>query len=344
MLNSFPDPYDADYVDVRTLPDAEDVPAEVLAAYGVEGASVTRLTTGSFNIHFKVESSRGVFDLRRSNRPINRSNLLYEAEFLSRLHGKGFTAAPDPVATRDGDLNFWTGDSGWTLFNWVEEASGPPNLTVTEGRIDSAAQTLAAIHEATADFEPRSRRGDWPIFSKPEEWVARWAHRSDTLAQHLVDEGHVEDGEDLRRLSSLVTKQIAEVDFSLLQRFGCHGDYRMKNVRFQGDDVSTVFDFDIAMMSTRLFDLGGAVTRFSPMAGGTSAPQADVEPGARLLSVYDQSLPLTDYEWKVLPVFIRWRLIRDVNAYFDRWWLPVADTVRSLFNGAANEMVERARP
>ena len=83
MLSRFPDPHDPCRVDVRLALDADAVTPAVLAAYGLEGASVTRLPTGSFNIHFrvepKIESKRGTFDLRRSNRPADRGNLLYEA-------------------------------------------------------------------------------------------------------------------------------------------------------------------------------------------------------------------------------------------------------------------------
>ncbi len=338
VLNSFPDPYEVGHVDIRGLPDADVVPDEVLAAYGLSDATVTRLTTGSYNIHFKVESDRGVFDLRHSNRPIDRSNLRYETEFLSHLVDRGFQLAPEPVATAGGEFNHWHGKGGWTLFKWVDVSAGDADVTANARRIESAARTLAAIHTATADFSPESRRGDWPIFSTPEEWKAKWASRSTDLAGHLG-----EDGKDLAELSVRATEEVAAVEFSRLPRFGCHGDYRMRNVHFRGDEVQVVFDFDTAMVSTRLLDLGGAVTRFSPLAGTSSRPQADVDSGSRFLRAYNETLPLEPYEWEVLPAFIRWRLLRDVNIYFDRWWLIVGDACRELFAGAADAMVASAR-
>ncbi len=338
MLNSFPDPYSIAHIDVRKRSDADEVPAEVFAAYGLDDAVPTRLTTGSYNVHFMVESERGKFDLRRSNRPGDRSNLRYETEFLSHLRRKGFRHAPAPVATLDGNFNFWLDEGGWTLFEWIEEAAGPPDMTVTEGRIESAAKTLAAIHSAMADFNTESKRGDWPIFATPEEWVERWAPRAQELAVHLGS-----DGEDFGEFAIQATDQLAEVGLDQLQQFGCHGDYRMRNVRFTGGEISTVFDFDTAMVSTRLFDIGGAVARFSPLAQGTSAPQADVGSGSSFLSAYDAELPLTDYEWTVLPVFIKWRLVRDVTAYFDKWWLNIGDGCHGLFTGAAEELVDVAR-
>lgn len=340
-MNAFPDPYNVNFVDVRKSADAGDVPVDVTAAYGLEDATYERLTTGSYNIHFKVESEHGDFDLRRSNRPIDRSNLRYEAEFLLHLRGKGFRHAPNLVLTSDDKPNYWLGSNGWTLFEWIDEVSEEPDFIVTDKRIDSAAKTLAEIHLATADFSPESRRGDWPIFSKPEEWTERWAERSNDLADHLGPEGR-----DLRELSQRATEQMSKVDFNSLHQYGCHGDYRVKNVRFTGDQVSTVFDFDTAMISTRLFDLGGAVTRFSPMApktGSVSVPQADVESGGRFLRAYNDAFPLSEYEWEVLPTFTNWRLIRDVTAYFDQWWTKVGNTSRALSAGTAEAIVESAR-
>ncbi len=339
-MQAFPDPFDYGHVDARKLPDARVVPSDVLDAYGLNGASVMALDTRSFNIHFRVDSNRGGFDLRRSNRPIDRSNLAFETEFLDHLRSKGFDRAPRPVPTLGGAFNYWSGSSGWTLLEWEDSANADADMLVTDGRIDSAADTLARIHTAMTDFVPTERRGDWPIFSRPEEWADRWAARTAQLAGHLGDEA-----QDLLDISGQATAEIASVDFTRLPTIGCHADYRMRNVRFAGDEVSIVFDFDTAMMSTRLLDLGGAVTRFSRLApdDNPSTPQADVASGSRFLRTYNEASPLIDYEWQVLPYFIGWRLVRDATIYFDRWWTKIGDTCRELYSGAALEMVTAAR-
>ena len=119
----------------------------------------------------------------------------------------------------------------------------------------------------------------------------------------------------------------------------CHGDYRMRNLQFTGDDLTGVFDFDTSMRASRLLDLGGAVTRFSPFGGD---PQANPESGAVFLRNYHRQLPLSDYEIEILPIFIRWRLLRDVVIYFDYWWLKVRDSATKLFDGIAEDLVNRA--
>ncbi len=333
-MHAFPDPYNSRHVDIRLREDAGDVPAEVLAAYGLEKAAVARLETGSYNVHFEVESKIGKFDLRHSNRPIDASNLKFEAELLLHLRNREFKLAPELKLTESGETNFWRGNDGWTLFRWIEHANLDPRPVMNASRIDSAATTLAEFHEATADFKPTAKRGDWPIFSKPEEWNRRWANRAEELSEHLG-----EDGDDLHNLSEQCSTDLDDVDFDRLSVTCCHGDYRPRNLRFREDSVVSVFDLDTAMTSTRLLDVGGAVTRFSPLSGHSSTPQADIEAGARFLRAYHAVSPLTSYEWQVLPIFIRWRLIRDTAIYFDRWWTHVRPAAMALFDGVAEEMV-----
>ncbi|NQW19301.1 MAG: phosphotransferase [Chloroflexi bacterium] len=103
--------------------------------------------------------------------------------------------------------------------------------------------------------------------------------------------------------------ELASVDFTRLPEFMCHGDYRMRNLQFTGNELTGVFDFYTSIRASRLLDLGGAVTIFSPLGGD---PQADVESGAYFLNRYHLSYPLSDYELEVLPIFIRWRILREV--------------------------------
>ncbi len=335
MLSRFPDPIDPDRIDIRLRPDADHVPAEVLDAYGLAGADVSRLKTGSFNIHFKVESDQGTFDLRRSNRPVDRSNLLYEAELLAHLRANNFNLAPELVNTVAGESNVWTAETGWTLFRWISGGEPGVESRVTDDRIEDAARTLAAFHFATVDFAPYAKRGDIPIFALAEDWNYRWAKRSLDLADLLGPEGR-----DLREMALQAATEIESVDLSALARICCHADYRLRNLRFSGNRVSAVLDLDTSIISTRLLDLGCAVTRFSPLGAD---PQADVIAGSRFLHAYNSSSPLTEYEWQVLPIFIRWRLIRDVTIYYDQWWLKVREVCTKLFSGAADEIAHLAR-
>jgi len=333
-VDAFPDPFVAlsGHVDIRTK--SAGVPREVLEAYGLSNATVTKLDTSSFNVHYAIETAAAKYDLRHSNRAIDVSNLEYEAELLVHLRERGFVLAPEIVKTTTGTPNFWFGDDGWTLFRWMDAANLDSRPQMNEARTANAARTLAAFHLATKDFRPKSRRPEWPIFSKAEDWTDRWADRADKLAAHLGDD---EFRDEFLALAHRAARDLDDVDFAKLPVTCCHADYRTRNMRFDDhdDSVAAVFDLDTAMCSTRLFDLGGAATRFST----TGKVTADVDAGVRFLRAYDTAAPLTAYEWHVLPIFIRWRLIRDVAIYFDRWWLNVRDACNALFAGAAADIV-----
>lgn len=336
MLNHFPDPDMPEFRDARLRPDSREVPAGVLAAYGLTGASATALATGSYNIHFKVDRAGELFDLRRSNRPAAPESLRYESEILVHLWQNGFEYCPEIIATPTGEANLWFDDVGWTLFRWIDGV-------VTKGekgnsqRTRSAAIVLAEFHTICKDLVPDSQRGGWPIFTLPDIEPATWLKRAESLADELAQADDFEgDGEDLRQMARRSAGELGVIDFTRLPEYLCHGDYRMRNIQFYGDAVGRVFDFDTSLRATRLLDLGGVVTRFSSLGGD---PQADVAAGAQFLGEYHRELPLSNYELELLPVFIRWRLLRDVVIYYDRWWRDVDDACAALFNGAADAIL-----
>ena len=115
----------------------------------------------------------------------------------------------------------------------------------------------------------------------------------------------------------------------------------MRNLQFKGDEITGVFDFDTSIRTTRLFDLAGAVTRFSPLGGD---PQADVEAGSTFLEKYHELLPLSASEIDALPALIRWRLLREVVVYYDTWWFDVRSAYSDLFSGDAEKIVSQVSP
>ena len=336
--NHFPDPDMPDYKDARLQEGVRLVPRAVINAYGLGDATISTLDTGSYNIHFKVERAGELFDLRRSNRPSAPGNLAYESALLVHLRQNRFDLAPEIVPADSGELNLWLDGVGWTLFRWMGNGPGTHRQTANTARTLAAARVLARFHTVCKDFVLDDRRGDWPVFTLPTVDPLTWLRRAESLADEL-DEQSAGGGEDLRIMARRSAAELASVVFAKLPEYMCHGDYRMKNIQFAGEEVTGVFDFDTSIRASRLLDIGGAVTRFSPLGGN---PQADVEAGALFLREYHSRLPLSDYETEVLPIFIRWRLLRDIVIYYDQWWLQVGVACTALFDGKAEEMMVKA--
>ena len=336
MINHFPDPDLPEHVDIRSLENARVVPDEVVDSYGLKNAVTSALDTGSYNIHFKIESDGNLFDLRKSNRPNQIGNLDYESELLNHLRTQGFTLAPEVVPSKSGAYNLWVDGTGWTLFKWMGSDSAPQRERANRSRAQAAVKTLADIHRLSKDFSPEAERGEWPIFTLPTVNPATWLKRAESLADELNDEGT-----DLRRMSRQSAGELGQIDFDSLPEYMCHGDYRMRNLQFAGDEITGVFDFDTSIRTTRLFDLAGVVTRFSPLDGD---PQADVEAGSTFLKEYHELLPLSTAEIDALPTLIRWRLLREVVVYYDTWWFDVRSACVDLFSGAAEKIVNQVSP
>jgi hypothetical protein len=111
-LTHFPDPDMPDYRDIRLRDDARTVPPSIVQAYQLDGANITALETGSYNVHFKIEHEDQAYDVRKSNRPNNAGNLEYEAEVLNHLEKNGFALAPKIVPEASGKPNLWIDDTG----------------------------------------------------------------------------------------------------------------------------------------------------------------------------------------------------------------------------------------
>ncbi len=333
--------------DARLREGARVVPWAVVNSYGLGKATISALDTGSYNIHFKVERAGVLFDLRRSNRPNNPGSLAYESAILRHLRQNGFDLAPEIVPTVSGESNMWIDGAGWTLFRWMGDGPGSNRQTASAARTRAAARVLAEFHTVCGDFVPDAQRGDWPVFTlptiDPKTWLKRAESLADALAEQLAGAKELtgarvlpEGGEDLRLMAKRSSVELASIDFAELPVYMCHGDYRMRNIQFTGDEVTGVFDIDTSIRASRLLDIGGVVTRFSPLGG---SPQADAGAGALFLREYHERLPLSAYEIEVLPIFIRWRLLRDVVIYYDRWWFTVRETCASLFDGAAEAIL-----
>jgi Ser/Thr protein kinase RdoA (MazF antagonist) len=321
--------------DASAQPGASSVPDQVIEAYEIKVQQLEPLDTGSHNNHFRIESDAGTFDLRRSVEPTSPENLRYEAELLHHVRCNGFTLGPEIFVARDGNPNVWSDGVGWTLFHWAGDGSRVHRQSLTSERTCHAARALAGLHLAASDFHPTVGRGGSPVFAVPEDWFEQWMGRAALLADNLGAEGA-----DFLALAQRSADEMNSLNVRDLPRTVCHGDYRPANLRFDGGTVATVFDFDVAFISSRLLDLGGATTRFSTLGG---VPHAEIESAGLFLKSYDAQFPLADSEWGALPAFIRWRLIRDIVVYFDRWWDHVKATCNALFSGTAEDMVAAAR-
>jgi fructosamine-3-kinase len=169
------------------------------------------------------------------------------------------------------------------------EYDGDAPRRVRERRLRDAGATLARVHEtfsfeAYGDLRPAGDRLEldacesWPdLFA---EWVVDW---SDDLAGTRF----ADLGTDVLAFVHDHATAFAEVGSPVL----VHGDYEADNLRFAGDGVSSVLDWEVARSAPGEFDLARAELGWFEKP---TAPEDDGDLRSALVAGYESVRPLPD--------------------------------------------------
>jgi Ser/Thr protein kinase RdoA (MazF antagonist) len=176
------------------------------------------------------------------------------------------SSAVGPVVGRDGDRTF-------TVAGLIE---GHHPEVATPGLVESLGRQLARLHDALDPAEVR-------IGFNSGQWFDPRKARVD-LAQCLPDAA--------ARVGPLLESSVAIFDLALPMAV-IHGELATNNVFAEGDEVTTIFDFETAQHAPRLFDM--AYTYISVVYDDVMAPATVID---RVVSGYDSAAttPLTAAE------------------------------------------------
>ena len=204
---------------------------------------------GSINTNYRLETERGRFFMRHT---VVRaaSELEFEAALLAHLHQSAFPA-PVLVPTREG-RPFWPALGGRVVvFQWlIGDELSRGDLDAEHAR--AMGRELAKLHRATNSFA-----GDRPNPYGPRV-VHGWV---ESLLSH--------DAEEIRGIARELRDALgAALPLGELVPLGViHGDLFMDNVKWLGDRVSAVFDFEMACRDALILDLAIALNAWCFDAG-----------------------------------------------------------------------------
>jgi homoserine kinase type II len=140
-----------------------------------------------------------------------------------------------------------------------------PDLTDTE--IYNAGEVLALFHNAVCEFDPQTgRRKEDPI-------VKLWPTLLNNLKQFADADrpGKVIPylRKNLNRIQETISRNtLAEKDIESLPVIPNHYDYHPGNLKWDGETVVGIFDFDWSKIDLRLFDVCTAMVHFGSCWGG----------------------------------------------------------------------------
>jgi homoserine kinase type II len=227
-------------VAIYTPLEAEEL-ARAAQSFGLGAVrSAVGVPQGSINTNYRLECERGRFFLRHTT-VRSADELAFEASLVEFLAAASFPA-PRLVRTLGGEPFLDLKGGRTSVFHFLpgEELT---RRALTPEHVEQVGRELGKLHRLTQSFggareNPYSRAT-----------VRRW----------LGELGQSND-EELRAFSRAYLECLEPLDFEhLLPRGVIHADLFMDNVKWVGDRISALFDFEMACSDVYVLDLAIAL-------------------------------------------------------------------------------------
>ncbi len=267
------------------------------------------IPSGQRNDNVLVEDAGGRrYVLRRYRRNRNRDRITFQAMFQAFAHRQGLPVARI-VTTRFGAplLDDITGT--WMLCAYID---GTDYRFESMPQVVGAAAALADFHRVTKTF-PEAE-----VVGQGNPNVRRWWTRGDVLLEELDlllgDRGVDAELRFLHRWRAELVREWPLERVDTLPTAWVHGDFHGRNVRFSGNAVCGIFDFDLVHFGFAVEDVGDALFRFGRACRGSTRLRPG---GARaFLNGYSGSRTLTEEERAAIGIMASLAMARD-RSYYD---------------------------
>jgi len=234
----------------------------------------------TFGIYVEKDGAKSTWIVRkyRSGKTIDALNFEHKLLRYAREKGAKYTAAP--ITNKEGksyvietiDMGDTKEDFLFAIFNYIDGKRLYDWMTnwavdsLKDITIETAAQSLAEFHSATYDFDPEGLRGDNILGTNEDSSV------NDIITdfpRRLLEyrKFYAESGLENKFTEYMDTFQEKYTDwcgraaipaepYSQMLKCPCHLDFHGGNFKYWDDEsVSGSFDYDMAMIDSRLFDI-----------------------------------------------------------------------------------------
>ena len=295
--------------------------AHLLRHWSVGKPMFLRAAPGTASPAVVVTTRRGqCFLKQRSPRYSSPGWLAYDHSVIRYLARCALPVTP-PLKTADGRRWVVEAEHVYELYPFV---SGEPCNPTRPEQIAAAGELLARLHECTTNFQPSGHK---PMvrLCDPRDRLSEIAEAR-ALLEAGADPGAFTPSQAAARLDLLqgtaegLLRRVPDARLRALPQVIVHGDFHPANLKYEGDRVVGLFDFDWVCRQARLKDVADAVLFFAPrerplaadLAGLTQAPRFDLAAARRLLQPYLARQPLTAEEAACLGDLLRerWLYVR----------------------------------
>jgi aminoglycoside phosphotransferase (APT) family kinase protein len=209
---------------------------------------------------------------------VRNRDVLRQARIMRALHGRPGVRVPDVLLADDGVPPFFVMEfvAGQAYEPRKDIATRPPTPDTVRRRARAAARMLACLQS----LSPAELGVEERAMSLGEE-LERWSRLFATA------------GDDLRHDESDVYRRLAQTVPPPVAPCILHGDYRLGNLQFDGDELSAIIDWELWSVGDPRTDLAwlmawsDPVHRFVTQRDAANQAAADaIPPGRELLASY----------------------------------------------------------
>lgn len=288
---------------------------------------------GTVNTSFFIDTLKGAvpgrYFLRRYKPGIRPEEIVFEHALIDHLTARGTCPVARVHRTRDGAsfVHLDTpvvGGAFYAIFDYLpgEDRYTWVNPRCTPRELRAAGRLLAQFHSDVATLAAPGRRAEPKIAELLPRIEGIWAECLSRPTATGFDRFAAQHDRMVRG-SITDTSSILRRAAGHLPEVIVHSDYHPGNLRFLGDEISGLVDFDWAKVDLRAFDVGLALWYFCVSWQGRADGRLRLRAARAFLESYQRELidaaelaPLSPVELAILP-----QLISAGNIYVLYWGL-----------------------
>lgn len=319
---------------------------------GIEIAELAPLGVSAYNSHYRLRTGDRLLHVVAYSLPeeLPLKGIVFEHRIMAALRERGYALVPELVV-HEGESLFRVDDVFYALTEWIDGCHDQQELEISSGQLAAAAAALADLHAATAGLDLVLDYFPEHVFVYP---AAAYLDAHEQLLTGLMGRatGALEasfDAEARAHIEVFLPKARAFLggfDRALYDRVRAadptgivHGDFRRMNVVFAPDGLRRVLDYNCCFNEIRLWDV--AYGALSIAGKETVGPVTDPPRAADFIRAYDARAPLTADEWRLLPSWLTFVLVKLVTGAWESWL--VTDRMESIDRFLAGEAAEIVR-
>jgi Ser/Thr protein kinase RdoA (MazF antagonist) len=290
----------------------EDVPGEVLEAFGLGAATCAVMPEGAMNRHWRVIAGDRTVVLRRYGAMRSAETVRWEQRLVAHAAGKAW---PTPVAlpASGGQTLIEHGGRLWSLHSLLE--GSPPSATSVGSR-RIMGRLLGRLHRDLEGFEERAQRPGLGKVWELDVMVEPAGAGSFNSLLAMFGKEHPEIAGRVRRERYRNLRELSRLHYPDLPDRPIHGDFEPWNLLFKDGQLTGVLDFDQARRDALACDIAPLLMPFTPLAPNLARA---------LLEGYQSVRPLSELEWELLPALVRAALLWWVAHLLVRWRLGAGE-------------------